>query len=234
MFEGNHFYEEWSVNGDEASFVNSQWYEPITASGFNTTFAPPDGVREGVRYWGAPGVSESVRNNAYTDCFARDINGSVSLRPTVKSNIIEETSAIDTDNTETAVATDNCDYSDSDDFDGWGFDPVSMTSCPPLANDDSGSNVVITDTDGDGAITGATDELPDDSTGNSNDAATENDSTAVEDEDVASNIQGGTTSVSEESSDETTPQSGGGSVWLPILMFVLAFRRPICALQMKY
>lgn len=99
-----------------------------------------------------------------------------------------------------------------------------MTSCPPLSNDNTG----------DGATTGVSDDLSDDSTGNSNDAATENESTAVEDEVVVSNNEDGSINVSVESSDETTSQSGGGSFWLPILMFALAFRRPICAPQMQY
>jgi len=134
------------------------------------------------------------------------------------------------------VATDNCDYSDADDFDGWGFDPVSMTSCPPLANDNSGSNVVATDTDSDGATTDATDELSDDSTGNSNAETTvENENNTDETEIVVSNTQDGSISIGQESSDETaSPSSGGGSFWLPILMFAVAFRRPLRTLQKQY
>jgi len=106
--------------------------------------------------------------------------------------------------------------------------------------------------------TDTTDSSPDDSTGNSNDVTTaENESTAVEDEVVASNtltdttstdlvssestavedevvssnIQTDTTSIDLVSPDETTSQSGGGSFWLPLLIFALAFRRPLSALQ---
>jgi len=131
------------------------------------------------------------------------------------------------------VATDNCDYSDADDFDGWGFDPVSMTSCPPLANDNSGSNVVATDTDSDGATTDAADELSDDSTGNSNAETTvENENNT--DETVVSNTQDGI-SIGQESSDETaSPSSGGGSFWLPILMFAVAFRRSVLVVEDLY
>ena len=80
--------------------------------------------------------------------------------------------------------------------------------------------------------TDTTDSSPDDSTGNSNDVTTaENESTAVEDEVLASNTLTDTTSTDLVSSDETTSQSGGGSFWLPLLIFALAFRRPLSALQ---
>ena len=77
-----------------------------------------------------------------------------------------------------------------------------------------------------------TDNSSDDSTGNSSDTTTaDNENTAVEDEVVASNTQTESTSTDLVSSDETaSPSSGGGSIWLPILMFALAFRRPIRAL----
>ena len=101
----------------------------------------------------------------------------------------------------------------------------------PVATDD----IVATDTDSDSAATDATDDLSDDSTGNSNDTTTvENENNTNETEIVVSNTQDGSVSIGLESSDETTSQSGGGSIWLPILMFAVALRRPMRAIQKQH
>ena len=175
------------------------------------------------------------------------------------------------DNTAPLVVTENCDYTDADDFDGYGFDPVTMLSCPPLADDNSvdettdaannaqdtdntdsanvaqinpapvdnasddstvnsGDSTAVQNTNDVQTNTDTTDNSSSDSTGNLNDASTEN--TAVEEEAVASNTQTDSTGADLVSSDETvSPSSGGGSFWLPILMFAVAFRRPLRALQ---
>jgi len=122
------------------------------------------------------------------------------------------------------AVTDNCDYTDADDFDGYGFDPITMTSCPPLDDGNSSSNVETTDATNDNANAAVennpdtTDNISDDSIGNSSNATTaENENTAVEDEVVASNTQADSTGTDLVSSDETgSLSSGGGSFWLPV------------------
>jgi len=110
LFEGNHSYGEWSVNGNEASFVGSQWYEPISATGFSFDTGP-GGVREGVRYWGRPGLTETERSGSYTDCYARDGAGSVMLRPNPVNNTTEEN---EIDAEEEADTTENGDADNTD------------------------------------------------------------------------------------------------------------------------
>jgi len=46
-----------------------------------------------------------------------------------------------------AAANSNCDYSDAQRYDGWGWDPVARKSCPPVAEPPTGKCV---DDDGDG------------------------------------------------------------------------------------
>jgi len=181
--------------------------------------------------------------------------------------IAVENTPVVADITAPLVITENCDYTDADNFDGYGFDPVTMLSCPPLASDNSvdetTDNVQDTGTTDSADVvqtnptpvdnapddstvssndetsvqntndvqtnTDTTDNVSDDSTGNSNDATTaENENTAVADEVVATNTQTDSTGTDLVSSDETrSPSSGGGSFWLPILMFAVAFRRPL-------
>ena len=185
--------------------------------------------------------------------------------------VADEISPVLADNTAPLVVTENCDYTDADDFDGYGFDPVTMLSCPPLADDNSvdettdaannaqdtdntdsanvaqinpapvdnasddstvnsGDSTAVQNTNDVQTNTDTTDNSSSDSTGNLNDASTEN--TAVEEEAVASNTQTDSTGADLGSSDETvSPSSGGGSFWLPILMFAVAFRRPLRARQ---
>jgi len=188
-----------------------------------------------------------------------------------------------------ALMPDSCDYSTADQFDDWGWNPITQQACPPLNtinvvspnisgindnsvnettdtadnNQDTGStestdvvqtnptpidnapddstvssedNTTVQNTNDIQTNTDSTGNSSDDSTGNSNDATTaENENTVVEDEMVASNTQTDSTGTDLGSSDETaSPSSGGGSFWLPILMFALAIRRPMRALQKQY
>lgn len=57
-------------------------------------------------------------------------------------------------------------------------------------------------------------------------ADVDSEDTATNNEIVVSNTQDGSISNSLESSDESTSQSGGGSFWLPLLIFAVALRRP--------
>jgi len=249
LFEGRYFYGEWSVDGDQGPA--SQWYEPVTNSAGT----------EGVRYW-IGGPSDIERSNRYQECYARDRNGPVSSRPNSINTATEvnevdpvEVSADDTNidealpiaNEDTLpVVTDNCDYTDAADFDGWGFDSITMTSCPPIDNGVSVNEMtdVANGAEGTGPVEvsddlqtnpSPADNSPDESSGNSDDAATaaENEDSAVENDVVASGTQVGSTSVGLVSSDESTSQGGGGSFWLSVLIFLLALKRPMLSIQSR-
>lgn len=55
--------------------------------------------------------------------------------------------------------------------------------------------------------------------------------TATNNEIAVSNTQDGSDSIGLDSPDESTTQSGGGSFWLPLLIFALALRRPLRAIK---
>ena len=55
--------------------------------------------------------------------------------------------------------------------------------------------------------------------------------TATNSENVVSNIQDGSVSISLDSSDESTSRSGGGSFMLPLLILAVALRRPLDAIK---
>jgi len=160
-----------------------------------------------------------------------------------------------------ALMPDSCDYTTADQFDGWGWNPITQQGCPPVNNIQdadpteiagvvqtnpapvdnalgdstvsSNDNTTVQNTNDVQTNTDTTVNTSDDSTGNSDDATTaENENTTVEDDVVASNTQNDSTGTDLVSSDEaTSPSSGGGGFWLPILMFVLAFRCSMRALQ---
>jgi len=123
---------------------------------------------------------------------------------------------------------------------GEGIEPA-VTETTDATNDNANAavendNPTVQNTNDVQANPDTTDNISDDSIGNSSNATTaENENTAVEDEVVASNTQADSTGTDLVSSDETgSLSSGGGSFWLPILIFALAFRRPLCALQKQY
>ena len=123
---------------------------------------------------------------------------------------------------------------------GEGIEPA-VTETTDATNDNANAavendNPTVQNTNDVQANPDTTNNISDDSIGNSSNATTaENENTAVEDEVVASNTQADSTGTDLISSDETgSLSSGGGSFWLPILMFALAFRRPLCALQKQY
>ena len=222
-------------------------------------------VATGYNIWSSIGSFEG--------CRVSEPFGSESLEP-FAPNIILSLAP------EEPVVTDNCDYTDAADFDGWGFDPVTMTSCPPLTGDISvdettevANNMEGTDTiDGsNGVLTNPipTDNTPDDSSGSSDgvNPASENEDTAVENEVIVSETQGGSTGTDSEvavasdtelsdtqnnstgtdldlsggitspgevtSPGEITSPGGGGSIWLPLLIFALALKRETLALRQQ-
>ena len=141
------------------------------------------------------------------------------------------------------VVTDNCDYTDAADFDGWGLDPVTIQSCPPLTDDISvdetmevANNIEGTDTiDGSNGVLAnpiPADNSPDDSSGSSDgvNAAAEDEDIAVDNEVAVSDTQEDSASTDLNLTDAITSQ-GGGSIWLPLLIFALALKRPTPAIR---
>jgi len=101
----------------------------------------------------------------------------------------------------------NCDYTKASLHDGYGFDAIANTDCPPLVNEIATDETLIV-TDNAGGT-------------NTTDVST--------DAQPISSLVGNTPN---DSTDETTsPSSGGGSFWLPILMFALAVRSQMRTLQ---
>jgi len=227
----------------------------------------------GYRFWSASGI--------YFGCDLQPIgfDSNQEVKPFGPTEFLpllaDETLLISNENT-SPVITDNCDYSDADDFDGYGFDPVTMLSCPPLDSEnsdndttDSANNIQDTGTTENANVMQANpipvDNAPDDSTvssedntsvqntndvqtnadtsdssfndsaGNANDATRPESENTAEDVAAVSNNQSDSTEADLFTSDQTaSPSSGGGSFWLPVLMFVLAFRRPMRSLQKQY
>jgi len=148
-----------------------------------------------------------------TDCIASESNEN--LIYVIADGLLRvfDTNPVAGEGIEPAV-TDNCDYTDT-------TDATNDNANAAVEND----NPTVQNTNDVQANPDTTNNISDDSIGNSSNATTaENENTAVEDEVVASNTQADSTGTDLISSDETgSLSSGGGSFWLPILMFALAF-----------
>lgn len=138
LFEGRTFFGTWNISDNALEtdfsntkqlFANSMWHERILKTGFDVNFFP-GGFKEGVRYWGEPGLSDFERGSYYIDCYYDGFE--VSLRP------------------ETNSVADNCDYTDAAPHDGWGWNPVTMQSCAPLNEITPITTTQCIDSDGDG------------------------------------------------------------------------------------
>lgn len=111
------------------------------------------------------------------------------------------------------AAGSECDYTNAADYDGWGWNPVTMSSCPPQTDDNS-----VDETTGVNNGIDVTDD-----TGASNNTQTNPDSSGED----------GTNETTSEPPAVTTSQSrgGGGTVWLPLLIIVLASRHLAIPIQ---
>ncbi len=243
-------------------------------------------TEDGYRMWlGSGGTYHDCRADfSLVEFGPAGLDENIPFAPTEFLPLLADEASPTIDSDDSLVLTDNCDYTDADDFDGWGFDPITMTSCPPLDNTSSAdemttpeSTVESTDTNEGSEVVQTNPTPADDSAGDTSgssddvDIATENESIDVEntganegsdvaqtnpttpadssadttsgnsdDLDIAAenetndveiaNIQDDSTNT-DLSTSESTSQSGGGSFWLPLLIFALALKRPMYALQ---
>jgi len=124
----------------------------------------------------------------------------------------------------------NCDYADSDQYDGWGWNAIAMVGCPPLIDSSLVNDGLIgdsvdndyTDSVGNSDITAGTVDLNTEVNSSADTNGNENTSNVLE-ESPTQNDETDTSSISSSNS----MSSGGGSLCWQLLVFLLCYRRTV-------
>jgi hypothetical protein len=234
--EGRYLFETWPDNS------NTHWYHPYNGGdSVLVSYRGSDGdlgsttkhlIEDDSVHWFAPfdrrylELTDSETgfefrhwgetNDSFRGCSVALIDGQsaeTKFGPSLPLQSNEETS---TDNGDATTVNNACDYTDAEDYDGWGWNSATMTSCPPQTDDLSVDEPTGTDSEVESANNA---QSSDDNLDQLNSAQ---DNSVSVDTIAGSNESPADTEL--DLSVESTSKTGGGSIWLPLLMLTVAFR----------